>query len=75
MFRVSSSDEAVGVDDFVLLENHTDPEAFLDNLRVRYNANIIYVRYIYIYTIFNAYIIFKRTSYQKFENLYYIIIV
>ena len=51
MFRVSSSDEAVGVDDFVLLENHTDPEAFLDNLRVRYNANIIYVRYIYKYAV------------------------
>lgn len=43
MFGVSSPSETVGIEDFVLLENYQDPEAFLDNLRVRYDAKLIYV--------------------------------
>lgn len=36
--------DKVGVDDFVLLENFEDKDAFLENLRKRYKENIIYVR-------------------------------
>jgi hypothetical protein len=32
-----------GVDDFVLLENFTDEDAFIENLRLRYASDIIYV--------------------------------
>lgn len=32
----------VGVDDFVLLENHTSEEAFIDNLHKRYREKLIY---------------------------------
>lgn len=35
--------DKVGVDDFVLLENFEDKDAFLENLRKRYKENIIYV--------------------------------
>ncbi|XP_015784428.1 myosin-IB [Tetranychus urticae] len=34
--------DKVGVQDFVLLENHQDPEAFLDNLKKRFKENLIY---------------------------------
>jgi len=33
-----------GVDDFVLLENYTSEDAFIENLRIRYASEIIYVR-------------------------------
>lgn len=33
----------VGLDDFVLLDDFTNEDAFIDNLRIRYEANIIYV--------------------------------
>ena len=33
----------VGVDDFVLLENYADENAFIENLRLRHQANRIYV--------------------------------
>lgn len=33
----------IGVQDFVLLENYTSQEAFLENLRKRFKANLIYV--------------------------------
>ena len=33
---------AIGVDDFVLLENYNEEEAFIDNLRIRYKSDIIY---------------------------------
>lgn len=32
-----------GVQDFVLLEDFTNPEAFVDNLRKRFTAKLIYV--------------------------------
>jgi hypothetical protein len=32
-----------GVQDFVLLEDFTDPNAFVENLRKRFTANLIYV--------------------------------
>lgn len=38
--------DKVGVDDFVLLENFEDKDAFLENLRKRYKENIIYVRFV-----------------------------
>ena len=36
--------DRVGVQDFVLLENHTSEQAFLENLRKRFKENLIYVR-------------------------------
>lgn len=33
----------VGVEDFVLLEDHTSEKAFVDNLHERYNEQLIYV--------------------------------
>lgn len=35
--------DIVGVQDFVLLEDFTNPEAFLANLAKRFQANLIYV--------------------------------
>ena len=35
--------DKVGVQDFVLLEDFKNPEAFLENLRKRYQADLIYV--------------------------------
>ena len=35
--------DRVGVQDFVLLENFESEEAFLENLRKRFQENIIYV--------------------------------
>ena len=32
-----------GLDDFVLLENYKDKNSFIDNLKVRLEADIIYV--------------------------------
>lgn len=36
--------DRVGVQDFVLLENHTSEVAFIENLRKRFKENLIYVR-------------------------------
>jgi len=33
----------IGVQDSVLLENHESEDAFLENLRKRFKANLIYV--------------------------------
>ena len=35
--------DKVGVQDFVLLENYTDPNAFIENLKKRFKENLIYV--------------------------------
>lgn len=35
--------DRVGVQDFVLLDSHTSETAFLNNLRKRYQENLIYV--------------------------------
>lgn len=35
--------DKVGVQDFVLLEDFKNPVAFVDNLRKRYQADLIYV--------------------------------
>lgn len=37
------SRDKVGVQDFVLLEDHTNIDAFLENLRKRFQENLIYV--------------------------------
>ncbi|XP_053325125.1 unconventional myosin-Ih [Spea bombifrons] len=37
-----SAREKVGVQDFVLLDSHTSEEAFMDNLRKRFQENLIY---------------------------------
>lgn len=37
--------ERVGVQDFVLLEDFRSEAAFIDNLKKRFNENIIYVSY------------------------------
>ncbi len=36
--------DRVGVQDFVLLEDYTNIDAFVDNLRKRFSENLIYVR-------------------------------
>lgn len=35
--------DLVGVQDFVLLENYQSEEAFIDNLKTRFQSNLIYV--------------------------------
>lgn len=35
--------DIVGLQDFILLENYNSEEAFVDNLRKRFHANLIYV--------------------------------
>lgn len=35
--------DRVGVQDFVLLENHNSEAAFIENLRRRFRENLIYV--------------------------------
>ena len=35
--------DRIGVQDFVLLEDFKNEDAFLDNLRKRYNSGLIYV--------------------------------
>ena len=35
--------DRIGVQDFVLLEDYKNVDAFLENLRKRFNANLIYV--------------------------------
>jgi hypothetical protein len=44
----------VGLDDFVLLEDFTNQDAFIQNLRSRYEANIIYVSNLNINSLFIA---------------------
>ena len=41
------SRDKVGVQDFVLLEDYTNIDAFLDNLRKRFQENLIYVSMIH----------------------------
>lgn len=38
-----NSRNVAGVDDFVLLEDFTNEEVFIDNLRIRYESDLIYV--------------------------------
>lgn len=37
--------DKIGVQDFVLLEDYNNVNAFLENLRKRFRANLIYVSY------------------------------
>ncbi len=39
----SNPRERIGLDDFVLLDNYDDQEEFIENLRIRHRADIIYV--------------------------------
>lgn len=43
MERALHERDRVGVQDFVLLENFENEEAFIENLRKRFNENLIYV--------------------------------
>ena len=38
--------DRVGVQDFVLLENHTSEAEFLENLQKRFKEDLIYVRFL-----------------------------
>lgn len=38
--------DRVGVHDAILLEDYTNPDAFVDNLQKRFHENLIYVRLI-----------------------------
>lgn len=40
-----SARDRVGVQDFLLLENHNSEAAFIENLRRRYREGLIYVRH------------------------------
>ncbi len=40
---LSNQRHQVGLDDFVLLDDYTNQEAFIENLRIRYESDIIYV--------------------------------
>lgn len=39
----TSSEKQVGLDDFILLEQFDNEEKFIENLLIRYQADIIYV--------------------------------
>lgn len=41
--------DKVGVQDFVLLEDYTNERAFVENLRKRFQENLIYVCCIFIF--------------------------
>ncbi|KAF0288690.1 Myosin-IB [Amphibalanus amphitrite] len=43
MERALHARDQIGVEDFVLLEDYRSQEAFVDNLRKRFNADLIYV--------------------------------
>lgn len=43
MERGLSQRDRAGVQDFVLLEDYQSEQAFIDNLKKRYQENIIYV--------------------------------
>ena len=45
MERDLDARDRVGVQDFVLLENYTSEDAFIDNLHKRYNENLVYVSF------------------------------
>ena len=38
----------IGLNDFVLLEDFTNQDAFIENLRIRYDSDIIYVNFLKI---------------------------
>lgn len=40
--------DRVGVQDFLLLENHSSEAAFIENLRRRFKENLIYVMILFI---------------------------
>ena len=39
----TSSEKQIGLDDFILLEQFDNEEKFIENLLIRYQADIIYV--------------------------------
>ena len=43
MERALHARDEIGVEDFVLLEDYQSQEAFVDNLRKRFKADLIYV--------------------------------
>ena len=45
--------DRAGVQDFVLLEDYQSEDAFINNLRKRFQENIIYVSCILFYFFFN----------------------
>lgn len=46
--------DIVGLQDFVLLENYQSEGPFIDNLKKRFQENIIYVSTLYSHFIFSA---------------------
>lgn len=45
--------DKVGVQDFVLLEKYTDENAFVENLKKRFQEKLIYVCFCFIFSILN----------------------
>ncbi|KAH9389795.1 Unconventional myosin-Ih [Tyrophagus putrescentiae] len=64
--------DKVGVDDFVLLENFEDKDAFLENLRKRYKENIIYTYIGQVLISVNPYKdlnIYNRNYIESYQNV------
>lgn len=67
--------DKVGVQDFVLLENYTNETAFVQNLRKRFQENLIYVCYSFKSVIYLRlrYLILKYVVYIYINCLYLLI--
>ena len=50
MERALHARDQIGVEDFVLLEDYQSQDAFVDNLRKRFKADLIYVSVAISYT-------------------------
>ena len=61
--------DRVGVQDFVVLENHTSETEFMENLQKRFKEELIYVRFhlvslAYFSLTLNNHLLYRRTSDQ-----------
>ena len=62
--------DRIGVQDFVLLEDFKNEDAFLDNLRKRYKADLIYVSMFVVCLLLQFYIIYNCDDLSKDFFLY-----
>lgn len=63
--------DRVGLQDFVLLENYKSEEAFIDNLRKRFQENLIYVSILkcFIWELFWLEIVYPTDIYRSSVDL------
>lgn len=64
--------DIVGLQDFILLEDCNSEEAFIDNLRKRFQANLIYVCIFACFAIFSISPTFLMHDYYSRPNQTYI---